>query len=182
MRLSTDDRLITPNAYASVTGTCANLATQTSFDTEVDMSAADEAKLLAKWEQLHSSDDSTDQERQEWFSDAAAHLQQAGHWWCQHSPLLTHFAEIFVYHTQPVVQRLWGCMAEQLSTCALCVVNYHAAQVRTPTPTCTQRILTVAVLALVDADSCCMVPRSSTNKLLRMTIWPKLCMSLIQAG
>lgn len=70
-----------------------------------------------------------DADRQLWFSEAAAFLQSADHWWCQHPSLTGHFAEIFLYHTQPVVKRLWDNVAQQLSSCALCVVNYHAAQV-----------------------------------------------------
>lgn len=89
--------------------------------------------LLEKWDQQHKSIDSTDQDRQSWFSDAATYLQandQANdHWWCQHEKLLTHFAELFVYHTQPVVQRLSARMSQQLSECAACVVRYHSAQV-----------------------------------------------------
>lgn len=91
--------------------------------------STDEAELLFKWDQQHSSEDSTDQERQAWFSEAAAYLQANDHWWCQHEKLLNRFAEIFVYHRQPVVQRLWSCLSEQLSTCAVCVIHYHAAQV-----------------------------------------------------
>lgn len=89
-----------------------------------------EGKLLQKWSQQHHSPDSTDQDRQAWFSEAAAYLETVDHWWCKHDALLQHFAEIFVYHTQPVVQRLWICMSEQLSSCAMCVINYQSAQVR----------------------------------------------------
>lgn len=89
-----------------------------------------EDQLLAQWSQMQDSAGATeDADRQLWFSEAAAFLQSAGHWWCQHSCLTGHFAEIFLYHTQPIVKRLWDNVAQQLSSCALCVVNYHAAQV-----------------------------------------------------
>lgn len=88
-----------------------------------------EQELLRKWDEQHETDNCTDQERQAWFGEAAAHLQANSHWWCQHEKLLSHFAEIFVYHTQPVVQRLWSCMSQQLSECAVCVIHYHNAQV-----------------------------------------------------
>lgn len=89
-----------------------------------------EHALLANWDQMQADSDAVeDFDRQQWFSEAAAYLQSTDHWWCQHATLTGHFAEIFVYHTQPVVQRLWASISQQLSTCALCVVNYHAAQV-----------------------------------------------------
>lgn len=89
-----------------------------------------EQQLVAQWTQMQVSAGAVeDADRQLWFSEAAAFLQASEHWWCQHATLTGHFAEIFLYHTQPVVQRLWDTVSQQLSTCALCVVNYHAAQV-----------------------------------------------------
>lgn len=89
-----------------------------------------EQQLVAQWTQMQEFAGAVeDADRQLWFSEAAAFLQPSEHWWCQHAPLTGHFAEIFLYHTQPVVQRLWDKLSQQLSTCALCVVNYHAAQV-----------------------------------------------------
>ena len=89
-----------------------------------------EQELVVRWAQLHADGNGAgDADRQLWFSEAAAFLQSTEHWWCQHTSLTEHFAEIFVYHTQPVVQRLWDIALKQLSTCALCVVNYHSAQV-----------------------------------------------------
>ncbi|KAL0017843.1 hypothetical protein WJX77_008034 [Trebouxia sp. C0004] len=88
-----------------------------------------QAALLARWADLQSKADAVeDSDRQEWFGEAAAFLQTTDHWWCQHAALTGHFAEVFVYHTQPVVQRLWSTLSQQLSSCALCVVNYHVAQ------------------------------------------------------
>ncbi|KAL0045065.1 hypothetical protein WJX82_006977 [Trebouxia sp. C0006] len=88
-----------------------------------------QATLLTRWAELHAKADTVeDSDRQEWFGQAAAFLQATDHWWCQHAALTGHFAEIFVYHTQPVVQRLWSTLSQQLSSCALCVVNYHVAQ------------------------------------------------------
>lgn len=90
-----------------------------------------EQQLVARWSQMQDSAGATeDADRQLWFSEAAAFLQSADHWWCEHPRLTGHFAEIFLYHTQPVVKRLWDTVAQQLCSCALCVVNYHAAQVR----------------------------------------------------
>ena len=89
-----------------------------------------EQQLVAQWTQMQDSAGAVeDADRQLWFSEAAAFLQSSEHWWCQHTTLTGHFAEIFMYHMQPVVQRLWDTVSQQLSTCALCVVNYHAAQV-----------------------------------------------------
>lgn len=88
-----------------------------------------EQALVAKWDDMQQAAHVQDSDRQQMFSDAAGFLQSTDHWWCQHTPLTEHFAEILVYHTQPVVLRLWSTMSKQLSTCALCVVNYHAAQV-----------------------------------------------------
>ncbi len=86
--------------------------------------------LLSKWDQMQEAADAVEgSDRQKWFSEAAVFLQSTEHWWCHHAPVAGHFAEIFVYHRQPVVQQLWSCMSKQLSACALCVVNYHAAQV-----------------------------------------------------
>lgn len=94
-----------------------------------DMEAR-EQQLVAQWNHMQDSAGAIeDADRQLWFSQAAAFLQSSEHWWCQHATLTGHFAEIFLYHTQPVVQRLWDTVSQQLSTCALCVVNYHAAQV-----------------------------------------------------
>ena len=90
-----------------------------------------EQHLVARWNQMQDSPRAIeDADRQLWFSEAAVFLQSTEHWWCQHATLTGHFAEIFLYHTQPVVQRLWDTVSQQLSTCASCVVNYHAAQVR----------------------------------------------------
>ena len=89
-----------------------------------------EDRLVERWDAMQKSSGGVeDAQRQHWFSEAAAFLQQTDHWWCQHAALTGHFAEIFVYDTQPVVQRLWDSVSQQLSSCALCVVNYHAAQV-----------------------------------------------------
>lgn len=88
-----------------------------------------EDRLVQQWNHMHDSTCTVeDADRQQWFSKTAAFLQTADHWWCQHATLTGHFAEIFVYHTQHIVQRLWDSVSQQLSTCALCVVNYHAAQ------------------------------------------------------
>ena len=93
-----------------------------------------QAALLARWAELQAKADAVeDSDRQEWFGEAAAFLQTTDHWWCQHAALTGHFAEIYVYHTQPVVQRLWSTLSQQLSSCALCVVNYHVAQVGSST-------------------------------------------------
>ena len=95
--------------------------------------AVTDDSLLSKWDHMHEAD-AVDSDRQQWFSEAAVFLQSTEHWWCQHAPLTGRFAEIFVYHSQPVVQRLWSCMSQQLSTCALCVVHYHSAQVSSCCP------------------------------------------------
>ena len=88
-----------------------------------------EEALLSRWDRMHGdSGDVADADRQQWFSEAAAFLQPTQHWWCQHTTLVDHFAEIFVYHEEPIVQRLWSSMSSQLSTCALCVLQYHTAQ------------------------------------------------------
>ena len=53
--------------------------------------------LLSRWDLMQARVDNVeDSERQHWFSEAAAFLQSIDHWWCQHTTLVEHFAEIFV--------------------------------------------------------------------------------------